>query len=285
MNPDQGALYSPADLGQPERPVPGSLNKTLAPAPAKAWQRVIRERQALKEPRPPIPDLRGCTVDPISRDDAKQIILEYEWLGTVGRGVACYGLHTAGGELLGVAVFGWPGSVESRDLCGKENREKAICLERGACVHYAPPHAASFLISRAVKLAAKTWRSGENGTTAPWRIFYAYADPEAGEVGTVYQACNWIYLGQGVGRTPGRMRQDWLLPDGQIISSRTLRHRESSKRGGVDTVAKAFAAGWQPVWKHPKHKYVWFELHGLHQTQRRALLEALRFKPQNYPQR
>ena len=31
-----------------------------------------------------------------------------------------------------------------------------------------------------------------------------YSDPRDGEIGTVYQACNWIYLGEGVGRCKGR---------------------------------------------------------------------------------
>ena len=48
------------------------------------------------------------------------------------------------------------------------------------------------MISNACKLAAKEFG---------WRIFYAYADPTAGEIGTVYQACNWLYLGIGAGGT------------------------------------------------------------------------------------
>ena len=67
----------------------------------------------------------------------------------------------------------WPGSAQSRDICGQHNRDLAVCLERGACSHLAPPNAASFLISRSVTLAA-----ADHG----WRIFYAYADMEAGEI-------------------------------------------------------------------------------------------------------
>jgi hypothetical protein len=51
-------------------------------------------------------------------------------------------------------------------------------------VHWAHPHAASRLIAHAVKFAAADFG---------WRVFLAYADMAAGEVGTVYQACNWLY--------------------------------------------------------------------------------------------
>jgi hypothetical protein len=232
----------------------------------KAHQRVIREREALVEPRPQMSTTAGCWVEPVTREQAERVILRYEWLGTLGRAVATYGLRAPGGELIGTAVFGWPSAVESRDICGRENRNLAVCLERGACVHFAPPNAASFLISHALRLAAKN-----HG----WRIFYAYADPEAGEIGTVYQATNWLYIGQGVGRTPGRLREDWRLPDGRELSGRSLRHRKMKR-------TDALALGWTPVYKHPKHKYVTFQGS---RTERAVLTKALRYPPLPYPKR
>jgi hypothetical protein len=236
------------------------------PTAAVAHQKLIRDRRALEEPHSPVTSLSGCRVEAITRQEAASVILRYEWLGTLGRAAATYGLRSADGELLGVAAFGWPSSPESRDVCGKERRAQAVCLERGACVHYAPDNAASYLISRACRLAYR-----DHG----WSIFYAYADPEAGEIGTVYQACNWLYIGQGVGRTPGRPREYWQLPDGSLLSSRSLRHRSMK-------LADAVAAGWVRVPKHPKHKYVHFEgPAGL----RRALMADLRYPPMTYPRR
>jgi hypothetical protein len=235
----------------------------------KAHQRVIRERHEKEDPRQPLPNLDGCQVEAITREEAESFILKYEWLGTMGIVTAAtYGMCAPVGELIGVAVFGWP-SAQSRDICGQAHREKAICLERGACSHYAPPNAASFLISRAVKLAA-----ADHG----WRIFYAYADPEAGEIGTVYQACNWLYIGQGVGRDQHRLRQDWYIPaEDKVISSRTLRTRRPKV-----TISAAKARGWIPVYRHPKHKYVHFE--GT-RTERKQLLADLRYPAQPYPKR
>lgn len=238
----------------------------FVPTAPVAHQRLIRERRAATDPRAPIASLSGCHVVPVSTADARRVILEYEWLGTLGRAAATYGLVAPSGDLLGVACFGWPASPESRDICGRDLRDAAVCLERGACVHYAPPNAASFLIAGAVRQARK-----DHG----WEIFYAYADPEAGEIGTVYQACNWLYIGQGVGRTPGRPREYWLRPDGSIVSTRTLRHRKMKK-------ADAEAQGWVRIPKHPKHKYVHFD--GSH-SRVAALRRALRYPPLPYPKR
>jgi hypothetical protein len=75
-------------------------------------------------------------------------------------------------------------------------------------LHYAPRNAASYLISRACRLAQR-----EHG----WTVFYAYADPDAGEIGTIYQALGWDYIGQGAGRTPGRKRDSFVRPDGRRV--------------------------------------------------------------------
>lgn len=257
------ALEFSHDLLQSARDM---VKRTIPPSRMKAHQREIRERYEREEPRLQMPNLDGCRVERISSDQAKEVILKYEWLGTMGRAVACYGLLAADDDLIGVAVFGWPSAVESRDICGRDNRELAVCLERGACVHYAPSNSASFLIANAVKLAAR-----DHG----WQIFYAYADPEAGEYGTVYQACNWLYIGQGVGRTPGRLREDWRLPDGKVLSSRSLRHRGMKR-------PDAIAAGWTPIYRHPKHKYVHFE--GT-RRQRNSFHAALRYPVLPYPKR
>jgi hypothetical protein len=83
-----------------------------------------------------------------------------------------------------------------------------------------------------------------------WRIFYAYSDPAAGEIGTIYQACNWIYLGVGPGH--GATRERWKRPDGKSVSSRVLRARGLGAK-------EALAAGWSKEKVPARGKYVWFE--------------------------
>jgi hypothetical protein len=79
------------------------------------------------------------------------------------------GLRTPSGELAGVAVFTrWP-VPESGDLYGPEHRNLVVCLTRGACVHWAHPQAASFLISRACS-RQKSSSAGRFSTAMPTQL-------------------------------------------------------------------------------------------------------------------
>ena len=168
-----------------------------------AHQRIIREREGRIDLRSAPASLRGYTVDEITHDDALEIILQYEWLGTLGHCTIFMGLKAPDGELQGVACFGYgPPSPIRKQRIG----EPALCLERGACVHYAPKNAASFLISRACKLIYKY--------TGVAR-FFAYCDPEAGEYGGIYQACGWVYLGQGLQNGNNRRLRAAVLRPGR----------------------------------------------------------------------
>jgi len=153
---------------------------------------------------------------------------------------------------------------EAANICGPEHIAKAVCLARGACVSHAPENAASFLISRAIKLA-----HADHG----WTIFFAYADESAGELGSVYQACSWHYLGRGLGRAPGRARENFRRPDGSIVSERALRALYLSKR-------EVLADGWLVIKVPSKHKYVTFV-----GPKAKALRAACRFPFQTPPKR
>ena len=233
----------------------------------KSWQRSIREAEAERDPRPTLPKLDGAQVREVilERGRAAALILRYEWLGNIGNPQKVYGLWLDG-DLLGAVTFGWPAGVESRDICGQDHRGLAICLERGACVHYSPRNSASFLIRRATK---RMWL--EHG----YQIFYAYADPMAGEIGTVYQAVGWEYIGQG----PGHGNRDrWYFrnpANGRWITSKSFYQRGLKK-------AEALADGWEFEQRPPKHKYIWFEGS---RAEKRRLREACRYSFLPYPKR
>lgn len=98
-------------------------------------------------------------------------------------------------ELAGVVCFGHPqGTIVN--LFGKENADKVYWLARGACAHWAHPHSASFLINAACKAFHRPWTNGRGEPMLPKFVFLATADSDAGEIGTVYQASNWLYLGR-----------------------------------------------------------------------------------------
>lgn len=192
-----------------------------------------------------------------------------------------------GHELIGVACLGWPGAYESRYICGhdetsrKEHAKRTIALERGTCVHWAHPHSASFLIPKVCKLAnfdpaCETCRS-KTCERHGFEVFYAYSDVSAGEIGTVYQACNWHYIGQGVGRPTreggeARPREMFIPPDGgKALTSRALRHRKLTKK-------QVLADGWRCFTVPAKHKYIWFE-----GRNKKRLIKECRYEFKPYP--
>jgi hypothetical protein len=72
------------------------------------------------------------------------------------------------------------------------------------------------------------------------RIFTAYSDPEAGEIGTIYQACNFDYLGQKWGA------EKMYFIDGKWKSMRTF-----TNTWGVHKSAKELGIEWLPEWTIP----------------------------------
>ena len=210
-----------------------------------AHQRKLRESFALADDRATMTTLGGCAVETVSRQAAAPIILTYEWLGDMGRSTIFAGLTAPSRELLGVACFGYGPGGRIREKIGGP----AYCLERGACVHWAPPNAASFLIARACKLVYRM--------TGVER-FFAYCDPMAGEYGAVYQAANWTYLGQGLDGRFGRERRYFVLTPGDDPDNpanwRTSRALRRDPYNSL-TFAAARKLGWQIASREAKHVY------------------------------
>lgn len=213
---------------------------------AVAHQRIVRDRHMAESPRIQARSLDGYSVEQIGRIEASGVISKYEWLGTMGRTIHFVGLFSPCRELEGVACFGYGPQGDIRRVIG----EPAWCLERGACVHWAPPNAASYLISRACKLVRRLTKVD---------IFYAYGDPMAGEYGAVYQACNWAYLGQGIKNGKERISRLSVLPPEKDPDNprnwqktRALRNPRSGVRLSF---AEARALGWTIALRDAKHVY------------------------------
>jgi hypothetical protein len=270
-------------------------NRFLAD-PSKCYQRHIREVWAEIEQCPQLPSLSNARVERISREQAASIILKYEWLAgdprnkqPLGKGSqAFYGL-ILNEELLGATCIGRVGAGIG-NICGKYLKRTAY-ISRGACVPHAPKNAGSFLTRYACRMASQDFG---------WRVFFAYSDThDASEIGTIYQACGWFYLGEGLGRPSGSTHIDFLSPDkDEIITSYMLNHgtcderiksmgwtgRKGMKR---ETLRKL---GWTAILRFGKKKWAWFEGTPL---EKKKMAEACRIHlgikkkdwPLSYPKR
>jgi hypothetical protein len=92
------------------------------------YQKEVRDREAAADPTRLQDKTIGYTIEKIGAAEAREFILKFEYLGTVGRSLARYGARTAVGELAAVALFGLPG----RNHLSKSLRTRASRLHCGA---------------------------------------------------------------------------------------------------------------------------------------------------------
>lgn len=173
---------------------------------------------------------------------AEQIIFKYEWLGTMAKTGYHYGIFF-GDWCAGVTCVGAgfsTGGVNSHRPFKVQADELAV-LARGACVHWAPPGSNSKLVSWTCRLV---------GGATGCKVMIAYADTDAGEIGTIYQACNWAYIGKGAST------RQWVAPNGRIYDQK-LPYDLKRKKGGTRAqwCTALRNAGWKEQPSNPKHRY------------------------------
>ena len=122
--------------------------------------------------------------------EIKQFIERHEWLGKLPTRPTHRFVARWNGILAGTIVMATPNAFSN--LLGRENRDREKLISRGACISWAPKNLGSWLIMQSIKWMVKN---------TEFRYFTAYSDPEAKELGTIYQACNFYYLGQTSGTT------------------------------------------------------------------------------------
>ncbi len=171
----------------------------------KAHQRFIREELARTEPSYRA-DIESAVVHEITSSQAKEIIEKYEWLKTMPAVVChCFGIFFDG--ICGGAVVYSNEYAENLGVWDKFGYTgKIICLARGASAHWAHPHSASKLIRTSMKMLP-----------AKYKVATATVDVTAGEIGTIYQACGFDYVGV---MSKGGPTASIIKPDGKRISSR-----------------------------------------------------------------
>lgn len=152
-------------------------------------------------------------------EEIKEFIIKYEWLGTLPPYPTHYFTARHKGVLAGVLIYTMPNAFSK--LLGDNTKELERLLARGACASWTPKNLASSFIM---------WSIDWMVNNTQYRLFTAYSDPTAKELGTIYQACNWIYLGQTSG-TNYRYRE----PDSdKWVSDRKFRNVSSYKQYARD---------------------------------------------------
>jgi hypothetical protein len=160
-------------------------------------------------------------------------------------------------------------------VCGSEHADKVTTLTRGCSLHFAHPHSGSFLVSAACREMTKKG----------YHIFIAYADPQAGERGVIFRACNFLYCG------PTSSTEKFKRPDGKVYDARNVHLLTRDRRFGRLRYKRSRAQQKQILIEQGceffkdtgcKHRFV--GIFGDRRT-KRILRKALRWEVMEYPKR
>ena len=164
------------------------------------------------------------------RAKLKSFIERHEWLGTLSQYTtqwfACYHKDI----LAGVMLFNMPNAFSK--LLGEDTKELERLISRGACISWSPKNLGSSFLMFCLNYMVKN---------TCYRLFTAYSDPTAKELGTIYQACNFYYLGQNSGATK-RYTNPYT---GKLVSDRYFRQKTAYRK-----YAKELGIEWDKDWSH-----------------------------------
>ena len=156
----------------------------------------------------------------------KQFIEKHEWLGKMSNYPTHFFIAKYKDILAGVVIMDMPNAFSK--LLGEKTKKLERLISRGACISWSPKNLASALIMYSIKWMVRNTH---------YRVFTAYSDPEAKELGTIYQACNFNYLGQNSGAT-----KQYKVDD-KWVSDRYFRSRSVYKRLAINNGVK-----WDDSW-------------------------------------
>lgn len=176
-----------------------------------------------------VSDFSFCSVvSPEERQLCKKFIERHEWLGTIPPYTTHYFAAKWKNILCGVVLMSEPNAASK--LLGDNTYLYERLISRGACISFSPKNLASSFVMWCIKWMVEHTQ---------YRLFVAYSDPSAKELGTIYQALNFYYLGNNFGSTT-RFVNPYT---GTICSDRTFRHNNMYR-----IYAKELGLEWRDEW-------------------------------------
>lgn len=165
-------------------------------------------------------------------------------------------------ELEGIVTFGKPASSPLRKgICGPDYASYVIELNR-LCLLNNLKGDASFLVSHAVRKLPKP------------AIIVSFADTSRGHLGTVYQACNFIYCGLSAKRT------DWKVRGKEHLHGQTIADEFRGHVNRAEKMKEKYGDDFYLADRSRKHRYVRFV--GSRGFKKKAAAH-LRYEKTNYP--
>lgn len=166
------------------------------------------------------------------------------------------------GDVEGYVTYGTPSSSPLRSgVCGPENSGSVIELNR-LCLFNNKRNDASKLVSSSLKMLPK--RS----------IVVSFADIDAGHIGYVYQATNFIYCGLSAKRT------DWALRGAEHMHGQTIADQFRGAPNRSELMRAKYGDDFYLKERSRKHRYVYFVGS---KSWRTKMTKELRYSVEPYP--
>lgn len=163
--------------------------------------------------------------------ECTEFIKRYEWLGTIGSFPTHWFTARYKGVLGGVIIMGMPNAFSK--LLGENTKEIERLIARGASASWCPMNLGSKFLMWCIKWMVDNTQ---------YRLFTCYSDPQAKEIGSIYQGLNFYYLGQKSGTS---IRCVNPYNNNVLISDRAFRARSMYKR-----YAKDLGIEWGENWNN-----------------------------------
>ncbi len=190
---------------------------------------------------------------------AMQIVVDKHYLHRKAPCSFSFGMKcNATSEIVGVIVYGTPSSAPlRRGICGDDEKNNVIELTRLWIKDGTPKNSESFLIGNTIPLIDK-------------EIIVSYAEIEAGHLGIVYQATNWIYTGLSAKRT------NWTI-EGVDLHCQTIADKYTLKE-----IREKYGNKFSLVDRPRKHRYVYFNCS---KYRKKELVNKLKYPILSYPKK
>lgn len=160
----------------------------------KCHQKIMKEEKLEADLKNLSFDPKTCPIDEYIfskedfSDEIKEFLKSYEWLKSVGVSSKwCFTMRLKG-HLAGVQILNEPAAYSK--LLDTVSMKLECLVQRGCTVSWAHQHLGSKMLMASVNWMVQNTEK---------RLFVGYADPAAAEVGIIYQATNFKYLGENFG--------------------------------------------------------------------------------------
>jgi len=191
-------------------------------------------------------------VERISFNDCKDWLLYKHYAHRIPSISYAFGLFDTDNILQGVCTFGRTAFQEASFLCGEEKKNLVYELNR-LIVNQFDKNMTSFFVSQCLRLLPKP------------SIIISYSDEGQGHFGYIYQACNFLYSGCGIGAI------NYITSIGKLSRSgmrnRETRNQEIPEIYRIENGTR-------------KHRYIYFI--GT-KKEKKEMLKALKYEIQPYP--